>query len=107
MISFSCSEFLFWNRNTKSICNLKLPDPASYFLTSRHGVKSVWFALCAVVKAAVQQVNRAVSAQDPPALLAALRLQSLALLGVLDSNCHWYLEHFTTYCKPKVHAITH
>lgn len=57
----------------------------------------------------MQQVNQAVSAQDQPALLAALRLEALALLGVQDSNCHWYLEHFTTYCqhKPKVRAITH
>ena len=62
-----------------------------------------------VVKAAMQQVNQAVSAQNQPALLAALRLEALALLGVLDSNCHWYLEHLTTYCqhKPKVHASTH
>ncbi|CAG07879.1 unnamed protein product, partial [Tetraodon nigroviridis] len=53
------------------------------------------------VKAAVQQVNEAVSAQDQPALLAALRLDVLALLGVVDSNGHWYLEHFTTYCQHK------
>lgn len=70
---------------------------------------SIWFILSSVVKAAVQQVNQAVSAQDQPALLAALRLKALALLGVLDANCHWYLEHLTTTCqhKPKVHAITH
>uniref|UniRef100_A0A674P3W5 IQ motif containing GTPase activating protein 2 n=1 Tax=Takifugu rubripes TaxID=31033 RepID=A0A674P3W5_TAKRU len=61
-----------------------------------------------VFQAAVQQVNRAVSAQDQPALLAALRLEALALLGVLDPNCHWYMEHFTTYCqhKLKVPSIT-
>uniref|UniRef100_A0A7N6BGV3 IQ motif containing GTPase activating protein 2 n=1 Tax=Anabas testudineus TaxID=64144 RepID=A0A7N6BGV3_ANATE len=49
------------------------------------------------VEAAVGQVNRAVSTQDDDALLAALRLEALALLGVQDSNCRWYLEHFTTY----------
>ncbi|XP_011614161.1 ras GTPase-activating-like protein IQGAP2 [Takifugu rubripes] len=54
------------------------------------------------IQAAVQQVNRAVSAQDQPALLAALRLEALALLGVLDPNCHWYMEHFTTYCQHKL-----
>lgn len=56
----------------------------------------------------MQQVNRAVSAQDQPALLAALRLEALALLGVLEPNCHWYMEHFTTYCqhKLKVPSIT-
>uniref|UniRef100_A0A7N6FD72 IQ motif containing GTPase activating protein 2 n=1 Tax=Anabas testudineus TaxID=64144 RepID=A0A7N6FD72_ANATE len=47
----------------------------------------------------VGQVNRAVSTQDDDALLAALRLEALALLGVQDSNCRWYLEHFTTYWK--------
>lgn len=53
------------------------------------------------VEAAVGQVNRAVSTQDDDALLAALRLEALALLGVQDSNCRWYLEHFTTYCQHK------
>lgn len=64
--------------------------------------------LLTLVQAAVQQVNQAVSAQDQPALLAALRLEALALLGVVEPNCHWYLEHFTTYCqhKLKVPSIT-
>ncbi|XP_026198299.1 ras GTPase-activating-like protein IQGAP2 isoform X2 [Anabas testudineus] len=53
------------------------------------------------IEAAVGQVNRAVSTQDDDALLAALRLEALALLGVQDSNCRWYLEHFTTYCQHK------
>ncbi|XP_034728381.1 ras GTPase-activating-like protein IQGAP2 isoform X2 [Etheostoma cragini] len=50
---------------------------------------------------AERQVNQAVSAQDEAALLAALRLEALALLGVEESNCRWYLEHFTTYCQHK------
>uniref|UniRef100_A0A672GNP8 IQ motif containing GTPase activating protein 2 n=1 Tax=Salarias fasciatus TaxID=181472 RepID=A0A672GNP8_SALFA len=45
------------------------------------------------VQAAVRQVNEAVSAQDEAALLAALRLDALALLGVEESNARWYLEH--------------
>uniref|UniRef100_A0A7N8YC86 IQ motif containing GTPase activating protein 2 n=1 Tax=Mastacembelus armatus TaxID=205130 RepID=A0A7N8YC86_9TELE len=45
----------------------------------------------------VRQVNQAVSTQNEAALLAALRLEALALLGVQESNCRWYLEHFTTY----------
>uniref|UniRef100_A0A8C9ZQD0 IQ motif containing GTPase activating protein 2 n=1 Tax=Sander lucioperca TaxID=283035 RepID=A0A8C9ZQD0_SANLU len=48
-----------------------------------------------------RQVNQAVSTQDEAALLAALRLEALALLGVQESNCRWYLEHFTTYCQHK------
>lgn len=57
--------------------------------------------LLSPVQAAVVQVNQAVSAQDQAALLAALRLEALALLGVHESNAHWYLEHFTTYCQHK------
>ncbi|KAE8292285.1 Ras GTPase-activating-like protein IQGAP1 p195 [Larimichthys crocea] len=53
------------------------------------------------IQAAIKQVNQAVSAQDEAALLAALRLEALALLGVQESNCRWYLEHFTTYCQHK------
>lgn len=57
------------------------------------------------VQSAVRQVNQAVLSQDEAALLAALRLEALSLLGLQDSNCRWYLEHFTTYCqhKSKVH----
>uniref|UniRef100_A0A3P9KLG8 IQ motif containing GTPase activating protein 2 n=1 Tax=Oryzias latipes TaxID=8090 RepID=A0A3P9KLG8_ORYLA len=50
---------------------------------------------------AVQQVNQAVSTQDEAALLAALRLDALALLGIQEANCHHYMEHFTTYCQHK------
>ncbi|XP_028268969.1 ras GTPase-activating-like protein IQGAP2 [Parambassis ranga] len=53
------------------------------------------------IQAAVRQVNQAVLSQDEAALLAALRLEALALLGVQDSNSRWYLEHFTTYCQHK------
>ncbi|XP_028432971.1 ras GTPase-activating-like protein IQGAP2 isoform X2 [Perca flavescens] len=53
------------------------------------------------IQAAERQVNQAVSTQDESALLAALRLEALALLGVQESNCRWYLEHFTTYCQHK------
>ncbi|XP_041856233.1 ras GTPase-activating-like protein IQGAP2 [Melanotaenia boesemani] len=52
-------------------------------------------------QAAVKQVNEAVSVQDEVALLAALRLEPLALLGVQETNSHWYLEHFSTYCQHK------
>uniref|UniRef100_A0A8C8A4P4 IQ motif containing GTPase activating protein 2 n=1 Tax=Oryzias sinensis TaxID=183150 RepID=A0A8C8A4P4_9TELE len=56
---------------------------------------------------AVQQVNQAVSTQDEAALLAALRLDALALFGIQEANCHHYMEHFTTYCqhKSKVNVI--
>lgn len=57
--------------------------------------------LLSPVQAAVVQVNQALSAQDQAALLAALGLEALALLGVHESNAHWYLEHFTTYCQHK------
>ncbi|XP_026041868.1 ras GTPase-activating-like protein IQGAP2 [Astatotilapia calliptera] len=50
---------------------------------------------------AIRQVNHAVSSQDQAALLAALRLNVLALLGVQESNSRWYLEHFTNYCQHK------
>uniref|UniRef100_UPI003AB0F5C1 ras GTPase-activating-like protein IQGAP2 isoform X3 n=1 Tax=Centroberyx gerrardi TaxID=166262 RepID=UPI003AB0F5C1 len=53
------------------------------------------------IQTAVRQVNQAVSAQDEAALLAGLRLEALALLGVQEVNSHWYLEHFTTYCQHK------
>uniref|UniRef100_A0AAQ4PTE4 IQ motif containing GTPase activating protein 2 n=1 Tax=Gasterosteus aculeatus aculeatus TaxID=481459 RepID=A0AAQ4PTE4_GASAC len=53
------------------------------------------------IQAAIKQVNQAVSTQDQTALLAALRLEALAVLGVQESNGHWYLEHFTTYCQHK------
>lgn len=52
-------------------------------------------------QAAIQKVNEAVSAQDMAALLAALRLEALGLLGVREANGHCYLEHFTTYCQHK------
>lgn len=56
---------------------------------------------------AIRQVNHAVSSQDKAALLAALRLNALALLGVQESNSRWYLEHFTNYCqhKSKVYRV--
>ncbi|XP_019722591.1 ras GTPase-activating-like protein IQGAP2 isoform X1 [Hippocampus comes] len=53
------------------------------------------------IQAAVRQVNQAVCSQDEASLMAALRLQALALLGVQDINHGWYLEHFTTYCLHK------
>ncbi|KAJ3604708.1 hypothetical protein NHX12_029448 [Muraenolepis orangiensis] len=53
------------------------------------------------VQAAVRHVNQAVLAQDEGSLLAGLRLQALALLGVLEANSHWYMEHFSNYCQHK------
>uniref|UniRef100_A0A3Q3FTN9 IQ motif containing GTPase activating protein 2 n=1 Tax=Kryptolebias marmoratus TaxID=37003 RepID=A0A3Q3FTN9_KRYMA len=52
-------------------------------------------------QAAVKQVNRAVLNQDEAALLVALRLEALSLLGVQETNGHWYLEHFTSYSQQK------
>uniref|UniRef100_A0AAQ4Q860 IQ motif containing GTPase activating protein 2 n=1 Tax=Gasterosteus aculeatus aculeatus TaxID=481459 RepID=A0AAQ4Q860_GASAC len=57
------------------------------------------------VRGSIKQVNQAVSTQDQTALLAALRLEALAVLGVQESNGHWYLEHFTTYCQHKSKAV--
>ncbi|KAJ8285564.1 hypothetical protein GJAV_G00028290 [Gymnothorax javanicus] len=48
-------------------------------------------------RAAVRQVNQAISDQDEAALLASLRLPALGLLGVLEANSACYLGHFTTY----------
>ncbi|KAM3868168.1 ras GTPase-activating-like protein IQGAP2 [Diretmus argenteus] len=53
------------------------------------------------IQTAVRQVNEAVSAQDEASLMAGLRMEALALLGVQQTNSHWYLEHFTTYCQHK------
>ncbi|CAG5922527.1 unnamed protein product [Menidia menidia] len=53
------------------------------------------------IQAAIRQVNEAVSTQDESALLAALRLEALALLGVHETNCGCYLEQFTTCCQHK------
>ncbi|XP_055017385.1 ras GTPase-activating-like protein IQGAP2 [Boleophthalmus pectinirostris] len=50
---------------------------------------------------AIVKVNEAVMAQDMAALLIALKLEALALLGVQEANSHWYLEQFTTYCQHK------
>ncbi|KAJ8263100.1 hypothetical protein COCON_G00155570 [Conger conger] len=48
---------------------------------------------------AVRRVNQAISAQDEVALLAALKLPALRLLGLLEGNSSCYLGHFTTYCQ--------
>ncbi|KAJ8405650.1 hypothetical protein AAFF_G00316300 [Aldrovandia affinis] len=48
-------------------------------------------------QAAIRQVNEAISTQDEVALLASLRVPALGLLGVLDTNSPWYLDHFITY----------
>ncbi|KAJ8005733.1 hypothetical protein DPEC_G00120970 [Dallia pectoralis] len=50
---------------------------------------------------ALRQVNQAISAQDKAALLAALRLPALGLLGVQEANSHYYLEHLTSDCQIK------
>lgn len=50
---------------------------------------------------AIVKVNEALAAQDVAALLTALKLEALALLGVQDANSQWYLEHFDTYCQHK------
>uniref|UniRef100_A0A8C2FIF8 IQ motif containing GTPase activating protein 2 n=1 Tax=Cyprinus carpio TaxID=7962 RepID=A0A8C2FIF8_CYPCA len=48
------------------------------------------------------QLNQALDAEDQKALLASLRLPALGLVGVLDDNSSFYLEHFTTYREHKV-----
>uniref|UniRef100_A0AAR2K5K1 IQ motif containing GTPase activating protein 2 n=1 Tax=Pygocentrus nattereri TaxID=42514 RepID=A0AAR2K5K1_PYGNA len=50
---------------------------------------------------ATQKVNQAIDAQDKDALLAGLRLPDLGILGVLEANAQWYLEHFTSYREHK------
>uniref|UniRef100_A0A4W5PJN1 IQ motif containing GTPase activating protein 2 n=1 Tax=Hucho hucho TaxID=62062 RepID=A0A4W5PJN1_9TELE len=50
---------------------------------------------------AVRQVNQAISAHDEAALLAGLRVPALGMLGVQETNSHWYLEHLTSYCEVK------
>ncbi|KAM4578822.1 ras GTPase-activating-like protein IQGAP2 isoform 1-T1 [Fundulus diaphanus] len=52
-------------------------------------------------QAAVRQVNQAVLVQDEAALMAALRLEALSLLGVQEANSCCYLEHFTSYTQQK------
>uniref|UniRef100_A0A671R171 Ras GTPase-activating-like protein IQGAP1 n=1 Tax=Sinocyclocheilus anshuiensis TaxID=1608454 RepID=A0A671R171_9TELE len=51
---------------------------------------------------AIQQLNQALDAEDQKALLASLRLPALGLVGVLDVNSSFYLEHFTSYREHKV-----
>ncbi|XP_016106428.1 ras GTPase-activating-like protein IQGAP2 isoform X2 [Sinocyclocheilus grahami] len=52
--------------------------------------------------AAVQELNQALDAEDQKALLASLRLPALGIVGVLDDNSCFYLEHFTSYREHKV-----
>uniref|UniRef100_A0A673NRJ4 Ras GTPase-activating-like protein IQGAP1 n=1 Tax=Sinocyclocheilus rhinocerous TaxID=307959 RepID=A0A673NRJ4_9TELE len=47
------------------------------------------------------QLNQALDAEDQKALLASLRLPALGLVGVLDDNSSFYLEHFTSYREHK------
>uniref|UniRef100_A0A8C1QJV9 IQ motif containing GTPase activating protein 2 n=1 Tax=Cyprinus carpio TaxID=7962 RepID=A0A8C1QJV9_CYPCA len=51
------------------------------------------------------QLNQALDAEDQKALLASLRLPALGLVGVLDDNSSFYLEHFTTYREHKVKVL--
>ncbi|XP_034026002.1 ras GTPase-activating-like protein IQGAP2 [Thalassophryne amazonica] len=53
------------------------------------------------IQAAVVRVNQAVSNQNEAALMDALRLEALTLLGVQEANSHWYLKSFITYCQQK------
>uniref|UniRef100_A0AAR2K963 IQ motif containing GTPase activating protein 2 n=1 Tax=Pygocentrus nattereri TaxID=42514 RepID=A0AAR2K963_PYGNA len=54
---------------------------------------------------ATQKVNQAIDAQDKDALLAGLRLPDLGILGVLEANAQWYLEHFTSYREHKAKDV--
>uniref|UniRef100_A0A672QE84 Ras GTPase-activating-like protein IQGAP1 n=1 Tax=Sinocyclocheilus grahami TaxID=75366 RepID=A0A672QE84_SINGR len=54
---------------------------------------------------AIQQLNQALDAEDQKAVLASLRLPALGLVGVLDDNSSFYLEHFTSYREHKVKVL--
>uniref|UniRef100_A0A673NLD9 Ras GTPase-activating-like protein IQGAP1 n=1 Tax=Sinocyclocheilus rhinocerous TaxID=307959 RepID=A0A673NLD9_9TELE len=58
-----------------------------------------------LVNKAIQQLNQALDAEDQKALLASLRLPALGLVGVLDDNSSFYLEHFTSYREHKVKVL--
>uniref|UniRef100_A0A671R1D1 Ras GTPase-activating-like protein IQGAP1 n=1 Tax=Sinocyclocheilus anshuiensis TaxID=1608454 RepID=A0A671R1D1_9TELE len=51
------------------------------------------------------RLNQALDAEDQKALLASLRLPALGLVGVLDVNSSFYLEHFTSYREHKVKVL--
>uniref|UniRef100_A0A672QEX7 Ras GTPase-activating-like protein IQGAP1 n=1 Tax=Sinocyclocheilus grahami TaxID=75366 RepID=A0A672QEX7_SINGR len=51
------------------------------------------------------QLNQALDAEDQKAVLASLRLPALGLVGVLDDNSSFYLEHFTSYREHKVKVL--
>lgn len=54
---------------------------------------------------AIQQLNQAIDAEDQKALLASLRLPALGLVGVLDGNASFYLDHFTSYREHTVKVL--
>ncbi|KAL7836605.1 hypothetical protein AOLI_G00278890 [Acnodon oligacanthus] len=54
---------------------------------------------------ATQKVNQAIDGQDKDSLLASLRLPVLGILGVLEANAQWYLEHFTSYREHKAKDV--
>jgi len=58
-----------------------------------------------LASAAIQQVIQALDGEDEKALLASLQLPALGLVGVLDHNSWFYLEHFTSYRKHKVKVL--
>uniref|UniRef100_A0A672QEQ3 Ras GTPase-activating-like protein IQGAP1 n=1 Tax=Sinocyclocheilus grahami TaxID=75366 RepID=A0A672QEQ3_SINGR len=58
-----------------------------------------------LVNKAIQQLNQALDAEDQKAVLASLRLPALGLVGVLDDNSSFYLEHFTSYREHKVKVL--
>uniref|UniRef100_A0A671S8C1 Ras GTPase-activating-like protein IQGAP1 n=1 Tax=Sinocyclocheilus anshuiensis TaxID=1608454 RepID=A0A671S8C1_9TELE len=53
-------------------------------------------------KAKRMKEYQALDAEDQKALLASLRLPALGIVGVLDDNSCFYLEHFTSYREHKV-----
>uniref|UniRef100_A0A671SA76 Ras GTPase-activating-like protein IQGAP1 n=1 Tax=Sinocyclocheilus anshuiensis TaxID=1608454 RepID=A0A671SA76_9TELE len=55
----------------------------------------------------VNKLNQALDAEDQKALLASLRLPALGIVGVLDDNSCFYLEHFTSYREHKVKVLKH
>ena len=45
----------------------------------------------------MRRVNQAIDARDEAALLAALGLPALGLVGISAAHAHWYLEHLTSH----------
>lgn len=94
-----CSGVQYVINSITFICLVRIQKNVK--MKIHYSLKISVLVFLSAVQAAVRQVNQAMSTQDEAALLAALRLEALGLLGVQETNCSWYLEHFTTYCQHK------